>query len=168
MGLWGYAEWIPMDCYQKVMSINLLGHIRMTKSFLPLIRRDGGGRIVNTSSTLGRAALPLVAAYCVSKAGMEAFSNCLRREVAPLGVAVCLVEPGNYTAATSITTRSGLLPPRTSWQLLDQCVRDDYGESALGHLVDSVEAYQKLSVSCVFRSNFSNFEMISMLDVSGQ
>ena len=86
------------------MSVNVLGHIRMTKTFLPLMRRSSkdGGRIVNTTSTLARTFLPLVAPYCLTKSALDAFSTSLRRELASFNIDVVLIEPGDFAYAISM------------------------------------------------------------------
>jgi retinol dehydrogenase 16 len=61
----------------QVMNVNLLGMIDVTMTFLPLIKA-GRGRIINMSSILGRFSLPGRAPYCVSKYGVEAFTDALR------------------------------------------------------------------------------------------
>jgi NAD(P)-dependent dehydrogenase (short-subunit alcohol dehydrogenase family) len=65
----------------------------VTQQFLPALRA-ARGRIVNVSSIGGRVALPLLAAYNASKFALEAISDSLRRELAPHGVDVIVIEPG--------------------------------------------------------------------------
>ncbi len=65
----------------------------MTQELLPALRA-ARGRIVNVSSIGGRVALPLVGAYNMSKFGLEAMSDSLRRELHPHGVDVIVIEPG--------------------------------------------------------------------------
>ena len=62
--------------YENTLSVNLYGVIMVTKAFMPLVLKEKG-RIVNTASCLGRIAL-LNSSYCVSKYGVEAFSDVLR------------------------------------------------------------------------------------------
>ncbi|KAK7494969.1 hypothetical protein BaRGS_00013848 [Batillaria attramentaria] len=105
-GLWGVvnnagigcvpvmAEWMTRDDYVKCLSVNIFGMIDVTRVFLPLVRKERG-RVVNMSSISGRFAYT-PAPYHVSKYGVEAFSDCLRREVYRQGVKVCIVEPGGF------------------------------------------------------------------------
>lgn len=60
----------------KILDVNLLGVIDVTLSVLPLVRK-ARGRVVNVSSIMGRVAL-LGGGYCMSKYGVEAFSDSLR------------------------------------------------------------------------------------------
>jgi NAD(P)-dependent dehydrogenase (short-subunit alcohol dehydrogenase family) len=88
-GLWGLvnnagiggipcpSEWLAKEDWDKVLSINLMGVIYVTKAFLPLVRQEKG-RVVNVASILGRIASMSTGPYCVSKYGVEAFSDSLR------------------------------------------------------------------------------------------
>jgi len=89
LGLWGVVnnagvmmsiglpDWMTVDDYRRQCDVNLFGLIDVTTTFLPLVRKSRG-RIVNTSSLTGRLALPTYAPYCVSKFGVEAFTDALR------------------------------------------------------------------------------------------
>lgn len=89
----GPLEHIPLPVLQKQFEVNAFGHVAMTQACLPLLRQ-GRGRIVNTVSILGRLSLPFNAPYSMTKFAMEAFSDSLRREVAPFGIKVIVIEPG--------------------------------------------------------------------------
>jgi NAD(P)-dependent dehydrogenase (short-subunit alcohol dehydrogenase family) len=73
---------------------NLFGVMRMSNAVLPIMRRQGGGHIVNTSSVLGQVALPYVGLYAASKFALEGFSEALRDEVRQFNIHVSLIEPG--------------------------------------------------------------------------
>ena len=70
-----------------------MGHINVTKATLPLLK-VAQGRIINTTSVLGRVTMPYFSAYNISKYGFEAFSDALRLELRPWGVSVHIIEPG--------------------------------------------------------------------------
>ncbi len=86
-------EFIPLEQLRRQLEINLVGQVAVTQQFLPALR-TGRGRIVNVSSIGGRVALPLMGAYNMSKFGLEAMSDSLRRELRPHGVDVIVIEPG--------------------------------------------------------------------------
>ncbi|XP_030052525.1 retinol dehydrogenase 16-like [Microcaecilia unicolor] len=106
-GLWGLVnnagislplapnEWLMKDDFLKILNVNLLGLIDVTLSLLPLIRK-AKGRIVNASSMAGRISYTGGGSYCISKYGVEAFSDSLRRELCSFGVKVCIIEPGTF------------------------------------------------------------------------
>ena len=78
---------------QAQLDTNLLGVIRMVKAVLPVMRRQGSGRIINISSIVGHVAAPHFGLYATSKFALEGLSEALREEVRPFGVSVSLVEP---------------------------------------------------------------------------
>ena len=88
-----------------VFEVNYFGVVAMTQKFLPLIRASKG-RIINVSSILGLICRGGGGAYCSSKFALEGFSDSLRKEVRPLGVAVVLVNP-----ATVLTKIFGSIRP---------------------------------------------------------
>ncbi|HRF97264.1 MAG TPA: SDR family NAD(P)-dependent oxidoreductase, partial [Aggregatilineales bacterium] len=83
-----------MEEIRRQLEVNLFGHIAVTQALLPLIRQ-AKGRIVNTTSMLGRVTSAFSGPYCMSKYAMEAFSDALRQELLPLGVHVSIIEPGS-------------------------------------------------------------------------
>jgi len=86
-------EFLPVDQLRRQLEVNLIGQVAVTQAFLPALRA-ARGRVVNVSSIGGRMALPLVGAYNMSKFGLEAFSDSLRRELLSHGVDVIVIEPG--------------------------------------------------------------------------
>jgi NAD(P)-dependent dehydrogenase (short-subunit alcohol dehydrogenase family) len=95
--------------FDLVMAVNLYGPYRMTRAFLPLILAQQG-RITTIGSISGILASKDLGAYSMSKHAMEAFSDSLATQLAPLGVKVSIVEPGNYDSdiGKSASRRIGL------------------------------------------------------------
>ncbi|XP_068438255.1 D-beta-hydroxybutyrate dehydrogenase, mitochondrial [Clinocottus analis] len=127
--MFGEVEFTSMDTYKQASEVNLWGTIRVTKALLPLIRRSKG-RVVNLASISGRMGTALQSPYCVSKYGVEAFSDCLRYEMKTWGVKVSIIEPGNFIAATSIMTRDLVASTANKlWSEAPSHVREDYGNA---------------------------------------
>jgi NAD(P)-dependent dehydrogenase (short-subunit alcohol dehydrogenase family) len=82
---------------ELVMAVNAYGPVRMIKAFQPLIAAQRG-RIVTIGSISGILAGRGVAAYAMSKHAVEALTDSLAEQLAPLGVQVSVVEPGNYNS----------------------------------------------------------------------
>ena len=80
--------------WRSMMNINLLGLMYATHAALPLMKAQGGGHIVNISSTSGREVLANAAVYAATKFGVGAFSEALRKEVYTDKIRVTLIEPG--------------------------------------------------------------------------
>ena len=81
--------------FDFLFDVNVYGPYRITKAFAPLII-ESKGRIVNIGSISGILSSSSLAAYSMSKHAIEAFTDSLAGEVAPLGVSVSVIEPGNY------------------------------------------------------------------------
>ncbi|XP_052069777.1 D-beta-hydroxybutyrate dehydrogenase, mitochondrial-like isoform X2 [Mytilus californianus] len=103
----GDIELCTMEMFYKISEVNMYGMVRVTKAFLPLIRKSKG-RILNTTSVKGRLCLPKNAAYGITKFGGEAFSDVLRLEMLKFGVRVIVIEPGNYGGATGMLNEQSL------------------------------------------------------------
>ncbi|CCH32846.1 Short-chain dehydrogenase/reductase [Saccharothrix espanaensis DSM 44229] len=96
------VEALPMTQWRWVFEVNLFGHIAITQALLPALLRSKG-RVINISSVGGKVAMATYGAYAGAKFALEAVSDSLRREVAPLGVQVVVVEPGGVR--TEMATR---------------------------------------------------------------
>jgi NAD(P)-dependent dehydrogenase (short-subunit alcohol dehydrogenase family) len=90
----GAVEDLTTDILRRQFEVNLFGQHEITRRVLPVMRRQGHGRIVQCSSVLGLMAAPLRGAYCASKFALEALSDSLRMELDGSGVHVSLIEPG--------------------------------------------------------------------------
>ncbi|GHH88806.1 short-chain dehydrogenase [Streptomyces sulfonofaciens] len=104
-GLWGLVnnagicvcaplECLPLDDLRRQLETSVVGQIATTQALLPLLR-TAGGRVVNVTSGLGNVAIPYLGAYAAAMWAKEAFSDALRRELAPSGVRVSIVQPGS-------------------------------------------------------------------------
>jgi 3-oxoacyl-[acyl-carrier protein] reductase len=105
----GEIETIPLDAWEKVMAINVRGVFLMARAAVPVMKRNGFGRIISMSSVAGTTALPQRAAYCASKAAVIGLTRSLSLDLAPLGITVNAVCPGSIRTdrAISTTLRSG-------------------------------------------------------------
>jgi short-subunit dehydrogenase len=86
---------LPIEDQTFVFAVNVEGVYRTTKAFAPLII-ESKGRIITTGSIAGTISWPGGSAYSGSKHWIEAYTDALAGEMEPLGVAVSVVEPGNY------------------------------------------------------------------------
>ncbi|CAH6778557.1 retinol dehydrogenase 16 [Phodopus roborovskii] len=124
----GPTEWLNKQDFAKVLDVNLLGMIEVTLNMLPSVRK-ARGRVVNVSSVMGRVSC-FGGGYCISKYGVEAFSDCLRRELSYFGVKVAIIEPGSFK--TGATSRDWLLPSvKMLWDQASSEVKESYGEKFL-------------------------------------
>ena len=116
-------EIYPEDEHRALFETNYWGPIRLTQAVLPAMRNQKHGAIVNISSILGKVAVVNQAAYCASKFAVEAFSESLALEVAPMGIQVIIIEPG--VVATPIFNKTPVHYDRQSpyRQAMRQCGR---------------------------------------------
>jgi NADP-dependent 3-hydroxy acid dehydrogenase YdfG len=75
---------------------NIFGPVAVIQAALPLLRAQGGGHILGTSSNLGHVTLPVIGYYCSSKWAFEAIHESLALEVKDFGIKVTIIEPGAY------------------------------------------------------------------------
>jgi len=94
--------------WDYTIAVNLRGPFLMVKAVLPLMLKQGGGSIINVSSSIGRSAYANFAAYAASKWGLEGFTQTLALEVKDHKVQVNSVEPGYV--ATKMTGFHGSAP----------------------------------------------------------
>jgi NADP-dependent 3-hydroxy acid dehydrogenase YdfG len=90
----GSVEATPVSEYQRLLDVNFLGALRVTKAVLPSFRARRAGHIVLVSSILGRLAIPLISGYAASKFALEALAETLALETSHLGIHVTTLEPG--------------------------------------------------------------------------
>src|SRR3954464_6008303 len=92
--LLGPVEGADTSQWRTMVNVNLLGLLYCTHAALPVMRSAGGGHIVNLSSVAGRSANAGSAVYNLTKFGVGAFSEALRREVSGAGIRTTIIEPG--------------------------------------------------------------------------
>ena len=90
----GAVEDLSRDCLRAQFETNLFGWHELTCRVIPLMRRQGEGRIVQNSSILGLVTMPYRGAYVASKFALEGLTDTLRLELAGTGIGVSLIEPG--------------------------------------------------------------------------
>lgn len=94
IGVVGAFEATPMAHIRKVFETNTFGVMAMTQAVVPQMRARRAGVIVNVTSSVTLAPMPLAAAYTASKQAIEGFTGSLAHELAYFGVRAKLVEPG--------------------------------------------------------------------------
>jgi NAD(P)-dependent dehydrogenase (short-subunit alcohol dehydrogenase family) len=100
VGVVGAFEATPMSHVRKVFETNTFGVMAMTQAVIPQFRARGSGAIVNVTSSVTLAPMPLAAAYTASKQAIEGFTGSLAHELAHFSIRAKLVEPG-YAPTTN-------------------------------------------------------------------
>ncbi|KAM6472853.1 retinol dehydrogenase 16-like isoform 1-T2 [Liasis olivaceus] len=159
-GLWGLInnagtakpsapnEWLTKKDFVSVLDVNLLGLIDVTLHMLPFVRK-AKGRVVNMSSVMGRLS-SYGGGYCISKYGVEAFSDSLRQEMQTFGVHVSIIEPGGFSTSIYNHQEDSL---QRIWRQLAPDVQESYGEKFL-------KMYWK-TVQYLKKSNKKNLHLVT-------
>jgi NAD(P)-dependent dehydrogenase (short-subunit alcohol dehydrogenase family) len=106
IGMFGALEATSDDVIRQVFETNTFGVMTVNRAIAPHMRERRSGTIVNVTSSVGIAPMPLVAAYAASKYAIEGFSESLAYELAMFGVRVKIVQPG-LAPTTSFAANSG-------------------------------------------------------------
>jgi NAD(P)-dependent dehydrogenase (short-subunit alcohol dehydrogenase family) len=97
---------------QAQFETNFFGTHRVCRAVLPQMRAQRAGIIINMSSLAGRIAVPFQGFYSATKFAIEAYTEALRMEVRPFGIAVSMIEPGDF--ATGFTANRRITAASTS------------------------------------------------------
>jgi NADP-dependent 3-hydroxy acid dehydrogenase YdfG len=92
----GTIEESGTDEVKALYETNIIGPVHVIQAALPILRAQGYGHILGTSSAVGIYSNPLIGYYCSSKFAFEAIHDSLAKEVAAFGIKVTLIEPGAY------------------------------------------------------------------------
>ncbi|WP_057940378.1 SDR family NAD(P)-dependent oxidoreductase [Algoriphagus resistens] len=92
----GTIEESDPDDVRALYETNIFGSLSVIKAALPLLRKQGYGHILGTSSNLGHITFPVIGYYCSSKWAFESIHESLATEIAQFNIKVTIVEPGAY------------------------------------------------------------------------
>ena len=87
------SEYMPDELVERVMRVNLIGHMKFVRDMIPLMKNDS--RIIAVSSIAAGIGIPMESLYSASKAGLELFYESLSVEIAYRGIHCCIIAPGN-------------------------------------------------------------------------
>lgn len=90
----GAVEDLSREALRAQFETNVFGLQELTNQIIPLMRKQGYGRIVNVSSVLGLVSMAYRGAYCATKYAVEALTDAMRLELRNTGIHVALIEPG--------------------------------------------------------------------------
>ncbi len=96
-----------LEHWHHIVDLNLWGVIHGVYAALPIMRRQGGGHIVNTASLAGLVPFPYQSLYCTTKYGVAGMSECLRYELAADNIRVSVACPGNVVSRIFSTSIMG-------------------------------------------------------------
>ncbi|MEI7421702.1 MAG: SDR family oxidoreductase [Prolixibacteraceae bacterium] len=106
----GPIETLPLDTIKLQMNTNFIGLVQLTQLVLPVMRKQGGGKIINFSSIGGLMGLPYQGIYSAGKFAIEGFSEALRMEVKEFNIKVVVINPGDFNTSNTANRRGFLAP----------------------------------------------------------
>ena len=138
VGSRNHVDKMPVEEWQTTIETNLSGVFYFCHEVVPLMKRRGGGYIINIGSLAGKNAFAGGGAYNASKFGLVGFSEALMQEVRYDHIRVSCVMPGSIN--TTFASR-GELDPATTWKLLP--------EDVAAVVVNLLEMHPRALPSCV-------------------
>jgi NADP-dependent 3-hydroxy acid dehydrogenase YdfG len=125
---------VALDDVRAVLELNMLAPLALMQAVVPIMRKGGGGAIVNISSGSTRRVLPGVGPYAATKAALNTLSDVARAELARDGIAVSLVVPGVTDTAFHEVLRAGSADVAG----VPKCTVEEVAEAVL-HVVETGE-----------------------------
>jgi NAD(P)-dependent dehydrogenase (short-subunit alcohol dehydrogenase family) len=126
----GAVEDLPTDALREIFETNLFGWHELTRRVIPVMRKQGHGRIVNCSSVLGLVGARWRGAYVATKFALEGLTEVLRMEMQGTGIQVVLIEPGPIASKL----RDNAIPHFERWIDWKSSVRRDEYTAVLHRL----------------------------------
>lgn len=108
MGISGSVEGTSEEDARRIFDVNFFGTFNFIRAAVPVMRASGGGVIINISSVAGQLAIPFQAFYSATKSAVLSLSEALRNEVAPFGIKVCCILPGDVNTGFTSARRKNL------------------------------------------------------------
>jgi len=146
MGIAGALEDTAIDEARTQFETNFFGTHRVCRAVLPHLRAQGRGHIVNMSSLAGHVPLPFQGFYSATKFAIEAYSEALRMELRPFGIAVSMIEPGDFATGFTANRRMTLASTPSSpyhgacERAITRMARDEQANPDLSPVVDAVRS----------------------------
>ena len=140
-GISGAIEFTSTADAKSLFDVNFFGMVNMNRAVLPVMRQQGGGRIVNMSSVAAPIAIPFQAYYSASKAAVRTYSLALASEVRPFGIEVCVIMPGDIATGFTAARRKS-------------CDGDDVYHGRIARSVAVMEHDEQTGMTAEFAGQF--------------
>lgn len=112
IGFFSPFEEADLEAAQRCLEINVIGTAAIFQAFIPVMRRQGAGKLIAMSSLVGQVPFPFESIYAASKFAVEGMVMSLRYEVAAFGIRVALIQPAQVS--TTFAAKIHQLPPQGS------------------------------------------------------
>ncbi len=106
MGIGGPLEFCSLEDAQRQMDVNWMGMVRFLHYVVPVMRRQGHGKLICLSSIGGLMGLPFQGLYSASKFAIEGYCEALRLELKAFNIKVIVIEPGDFSTGFTAQRKS--------------------------------------------------------------
>uniref|UniRef100_A0A914LL81 Ketoreductase domain-containing protein n=1 Tax=Meloidogyne incognita TaxID=6306 RepID=A0A914LL81_MELIC len=151
----GGAETTPLSVLDDLMDVNVKSLIRLTQLAVPYLEKTKGS-IVNVSSISGICAFPAVTYYCMSKAAVDKFTECLAQELAPKGIRVNAVNPA--LIVTSLHRRA---------YMSEEEYKDFVERGKAGHALGRCGTVEEVAQGILYLARDATFTTGELLKIDG-
>lgn len=110
VGAGGRIDVVPLEDWEWIIQINLLGVVRGCRTFIPLFKEQGHGHVVNVASLAGLVHAPCLSSYNAVKAAVVALSETMLHELSSSGIKVSVVCPSFFRTNLATSIRRGSDP----------------------------------------------------------
>lgn len=143
----GELEWIPQQVLKKALETNIVGTVRITQIFLPIIRR-GNGRIIYLTSAMSKIYNPVRGIQTSISNAIESLAVCLRAEMRRHGVQVIVVAGGEFASGTAWLDNEELCDQaKAMWKTMNDSLRFEIAdEKYFEFTIRQLERYTKVTV----------------------
>lgn len=155
-------EKMPEDWWDKIFAVNCKGVFLSSKAVIPQMKKQGGGRIINTASQAGKGAIPKQVHYCATKAAVIGFTRALAMELKDTGIRVNCFCPGSVMSemtmreAQAVYELDGIDP--------DQSLKDWQAAIPLGRWVTPEDV---ADIAVFLASDYAEYMTGQAINISG-
>lgn len=140
----GATEDLPRGALREIFEVNVFGYHDLTRRVIPMMRAQGGGRIINCSSVLGLVGMKWRGAYVSTKFALEGLTDVLRIEMQGTGIHVILIEPGPIPTRI----RQNSIPHFERWIDWQKSARAEEYRGLLGRLYEPKSGPDRFELPC--------------------
>lgn len=155
-------ENLPLADWEEIFAVNCRGVFLCSRAVIPYMKKQGGGRIVNTASQCGKTGAALLTHYCATKAAVIGFTKGLSLELAQDNIRVNCFCPGSVM--TDMTLRESVWASEIQGRDAETILREWESAIPLGHYADPVEIAR---VAVFLATELSDYMTGQAVNVSG-
>lgn len=118
LGINGSVEEMPIEEVRAVFETNFFGPLKVCQAFIPKMREQRSGTIINVSSIAGEVGLPFRGFYSASKFALEGMTESMRMELKQFNIKVCILQPGDFNTNIATARRGQGIPKDSPYKAL--------------------------------------------------